>query len=144
MPRCIKEYNLRMYFKDTMGIHEIKIFGFDWDGSVGNNSWFVFTSDGFVCWFVHGYESSPHYDFEIIKRADPEDWTYIGPWNSFGLTDHDFRGCDFSSFIFTGTRFINCKLTTQQHDIIRSWPNVDLVDCEIYSDNDNKTIITIS
>jgi hypothetical protein len=106
MPRCVKEKNIREYFSKVFQQDDVKIFGYDWDGSVGDARWFVFDKTGNDCWLVFGYEGKDDFG---ISPADWDDWSYIGPGNSAGFFGCDFRGCSMGNYNFKGTEFNNCK-----------------------------------
>jgi len=133
MPRCVKELNIRNYFSSELREEDVKIFGFDWDGSVGHNAWFVFDNIGDNCWFVSNYLGTGQ--FELIRPALVDDWTYISPWNSEGFFDYDFRGCNMYPYDFTGTKFTRCKFDTS----LFFSKHTTLTDCEFIEDSRSGT-----
>jgi hypothetical protein len=131
MPRSIMEKNIREYLYSNTSSGEVRIFGFDWDGSVGHNGWFAFSEDGNSCWFFHNYIGNGN--FETCRPALEDDWNYIGPWNSEGFTDCDFRGCCMTHYNLIGTVFTRCKFNDDTIDQYRTYNHTTFTECEWYT-----------
>lgn len=102
--RCIIEQNIRNKFTERRIIN-IKLVGFDWDGSVGHSRWFAFNENGNKHWYV---EKITDNEF-IISDTSEDIWTYISPWNSEGFVEQDFSGCNLNGLDLSYTHFKRCK-----------------------------------
>ena len=106
---------------------DVKVFGWGWNGRCGHDRWFVYVDHKF------NYIERVSRGIYSTRLAVPEDWMNIGDDDGGGFVECDFRGCDFTKYDISGTRFVRCLFDYDSFD----YSYVDysgMVDCKFGSE----------
>lgn len=109
---------------NTLFEYDAKVFGWKWDGSRCHNRWFVYANHKFK------YVERTREGVYSSRPAVPEDWMNI---DGDGFVECDFRGCDFTEYDISGTRFVRCLFDYDSFD----YSYVDysgMIDCKFGSE----------